>query len=301
MSEGVLDRRRALVADLPPALDRGRLAFALVVGGLVAVFPLVGGGPWWLPAFLGPAVALPLYLPLTRRGRRRRRLAMTPFPEGWRATLEDYVAFYRDLDPVGRARFEARVRWFLDEQRIVGPKGAEVEDELRVLAAASAIVLTFGRPRYAYPTQRDILIYEGSFDDDYQEGGNILGVVHAQGPVILSARSLRGGFRGAHDGRNVGYHEFAHVLDFEGGPADGVPSVMPWAAVRPWVALMREEAVRIEEGDSVLRRYALENEAEFFAVATEAFFERPRRLAGRHPELYALLRATYGQDPAADG
>ena len=284
---------------LPPRVAVLPLVGSVLIGGAVVLFvALREDPPAWLG--LGPLVAALLYLVLTRRDRRRRRLAREPFPEAWRAVLEEEVGFYRELPDREKRRFEREVRFFLDEQLVTGPRGAEVDDELRVLVAASGVVLIFGRPGYRYPRLRDVVVYEGAFDEDYEvhERGDILGMVHAQGPILFSAQSLRAGFRGEHDGHNVGYHELAHVLDFDSGRADGVPGFMPWAAVRPWVARMHAEMAKAEKGRSILRRYAATNEAELFAVATEMFFERPEQMKKKHPDLYALLRQAYGQDPA---
>jgi len=253
--------------------------------------PLVG-------VAVGVSVALIAGWLLGRRDRRRAELAETPFPEAWRDTLEEYVDYYRELDDAEKARFETEVRWFVDEQVITGPRGADVDDELKVLVAASAVVVVFGRQGFRYPKLRDIVVYERSFDEDYASGGNILGMVHGQGPILFSARSLKQGFRGEHDGRNVGYHEFAHVLDFEQGQADGVPGFMPWGSIEPWLAVVHEETAQVEKHRSLLRDYAATNEAEFFAVATEVFFEKPDQLKERHPELYALMVEAYGQDLA---
>jgi Mlc titration factor MtfA (ptsG expression regulator) len=233
---------------------------------------------------------------------RRARIARAPFPKGFREVLEREVAFYRRLSPAERERFEDEVAIFLAEQNIAGKRGAKVDDELRVLVAASAIMLVFGRPGFRYPTTRDIVIYDESFSKDYEEGGteaNVLGMVHGSGPIIFSSRALKHGFANERDGLNVGLHEFAHVLDFDAGQADGVPAMMPWGALRPWTQVMHSETALVEARRSVLRSYAATNEAEFFAVATEAFFERPVQLRDKHPELYRLLKETYGQDPAA--
>lgn len=287
--------------SLPPRVSALPAGVALVAGALLSVLSLSRGAAPWLALLLGLALALAVYLPWTRRDRRRRRLAKEPFPEDWRATLEEWVGFYRSLDEGGRRRFEREVRFFLDEQVITGPRAAPLDDELRLLVAASAVVLAFGRRGFRYPRLRDVVVYDDAFDDRYdvRADGDILGMVHGQGPILFSARSLRQGFRGEHDGRNVGYHEFAHVLDFEQGRADGVPGFMPWGAIQPWLRVMHEETARAGRHRSLLRRYAAKNEAEFFAVATEVFFERPDALAEKHPELYRLLRDTYGQDPAA--
>jgi Mlc titration factor MtfA (ptsG expression regulator) len=185
-------------------------------------------------------------------------------------------------------------------QLITGPRGRQVPEELKVLVAASAVMLVFGRRGYVYARTRDIVIYDEAFDHDYVEGTdkNVLGMVHGAGPILFSARALRQGFANTRDGLNVGLHEFAHVLDFHAGDADGVPSLVPWRSVAPWMAQIQRETDRIEAHRSVLRDYGATNEAELFAVATEAFFERPKALADKHPKLYAMLVEAYGQDPA---
>lgn len=284
-----------------PPIRRAPLVAALLIGAAVALLFALPFGPS-VGVGIGLLVALGIALWGTRRDRRRRRLVRTPFPEAWRAVLEAEVAFYRRLSDSEKRRFEREVRFFLDEQHVTGPRGAPLDDSLRVLVGASAVVLIFGRPGYRYPRLRDVVVYEGAFDEDYEvrKDGNILGMVHAQGPILFSARSLRSGFRGERDGRNVGYHELAHVLDFEGGRVDGVPSFMPWKAIAPWVEVMHAEMAKAKKGRSILDRYAATNEAELFAVATEMFFERPGDMSRKHPALYALLVEAYGQNPALD-
>jgi len=273
------------------------LAIALALGA--AGFVVGGGAAAGATTFV---VALVLGLLASNfRLMTRKRMDQDPFPAAWREVLDEYVDFYDDLEEAdAKARFERDVRYFVEEHTIAGPEGAEVDDELKVLVGASAAILSFGREGYAWGRVRDVVVYPDAFDDDYaiSEKGNILGQVGSQGPIIFSARALRQGFLAEHDGLNVGLHELAHVLDFGDGAADGVPSLMSWHAVRGWLDLVHEEVQNIEAHKSVLRSYGATNEAEFFAVATEAFFERPTRLRDRHPELYAMLVDTYGQDPA---
>ncbi len=235
-----------------------------------------------------------------RRLLRRRRMDRAPFPDAWRAVLDEYVDFYDGLEGADQARFERDVRYFVEEHTIAGPRGIEVEEELKVLVGASAALLSFGQPGYIWERVRDVIIYPEAFDDEYvtSSQGNILGQVGRQSSIIFSARALRQGFAAGDDGLNVGLHEMAHVLDFDGGPADGVPSLMPWHAVRGWLGVVHDEVQRIDAHRSVLRQYGATNEAEFFAVATEAFFERPTQLRKKHPELYEMLRKTYAQNPA---
>jgi Mlc titration factor MtfA (ptsG expression regulator) len=267
----------ALALALVPALRWGAGAGSVVFAAALAVGLAANAATW-----------------------RRERRADGPFPRSFRAILEREVDAYRALGPSERARFEHDVARFLAEQTITGPRGAPLDDELRVLVAASAVIVVFGRPGFRYPRTRDVVVYDDAFDDAYEVGQNkdLLGMVHGSGPILLSARALREGFRAPHDGRNVGLHEFAHVLDFYAGHAEGVPAIMPWRAVRPWLHVMHEETRRIEQHASILRDYAATNQAEFFAVATEMFFEQPTLMRDKHPALYALLSETYGQDPA---
>ncbi len=281
------------------------VAAAAVVASGVAAAVATMGALWWVGAaavVAGPA----LYWSSMARYLRRRRLVATPFPEEWRDVLRGCVAFYRELDEPGRRRFEDDVRFFLAEQRITGPRQAEVPDRVKVLVAASAAILGHGLPDWEWPTLRDIVIYRTAFDDDYREGaGNpILGMVHHQGPIVFSARDLRHGYckgrRAAHDGHNVGLHELAHVMDLADGRADGVPAGLEFAATAPWIQVMarRLERIRAGSGSGVLRDYAGTNPVETFAVAVEVFFERPRSLRARDPELYTLLSDYFHQDPA---
>lgn len=230
-----------------------------------------------------------------------------PFPEPWRALLERRVDFYRQLDEPGRQRFEDDVRIFLAEQRIDAAQGSEaaVDDEIRLLIASSAATLGHGMPNFEWPRMRDIVVFPRSFDEQYRDDGenpNIAGMVHSQGPILYSARDLRLGFR-RHDGHNVGIHELAHVLDLADGRADGVPVGAGWSSSAPWLEIVSDRLTKLRKtrkrGRSSLREYAGTNEAEFFAVAVEGFFEQPTRLRDDDPELYAMLRDYFGQDPAA--
>jgi Mlc titration factor MtfA (ptsG expression regulator) len=284
---------------------RFRIITTLLVAAALALLPALRFGAmaaaivFAITAAIGLGVAM---WPLVRRA----RVLRAPFPASHRAILLADVDHYRRLGDVERKRFENDVAIFLAEQTITGPKGEPIDEELRVLVAASAAIVVFGRPGFRYPTTRDVIIYEGTFDETYASGAgagassgkSYLGMVHGSGPILFSARALRDGFRNPHDASNVGLHEFAHVLDFDAGQADGVPGFMPWKSVSPWLSMMHRETKRIRRHESILRQYAATNEAEFFAVATEMFFEQPDRMKEKHPDLYALMTQAYGQDPA---
>ena len=251
-----------------------------------------------------PVIALLAYFYFrlrTRRWRRRAKLTAQPFPPQWKETLNKCVPFYRNLDDSEKRRFENDVRIFIDEQNIYGERGAAVDDEVKVLIGASAAILGFGLPEWEWPNLRDIVVYPAAFNEDYEtgEGEHILGMVHHSGPIIFSQRDLKHGFKDPKDGLNVGLHELAHVMDMADGAADGVPAGISWIAAAPWVKTVADRLLKLRSGccRKILRSYAATDEAEFFAVAVEAFFENPARLYEQDNELYEMLSEYFNQDP----
>lgn len=274
------------------------LAMGAVLGPAAAVFTQSG-----IPTAIGAGLAgsAVAFVFTARRWLRRYWLLRAETSPQVRAVLAERVAFYQRLSAEEQREFERNVRCFLAEHTIAGPKQKPVSDETRVLVAASAAILLFGREDLDLPSRIDVVVYPDAFNEEYEvkRKGEILGQAHSQGPVILSERALREGFSRASDGQNVGIHEFAHMLDLEGARFDGTPSGMDSASARAWAGLVHGEIARIERQRSILRQYGATNEAEFFAVASEAFFERPAAMREKHPELYNLLKSFYGQDPAA--
>ncbi len=297
----------SLVQVWPAQKIRLHAAVALTLA-LLGVLAWLLGAAGWVGALVAVLAGLAWYVWGTSRYYRRRKLVSEPFPEHWRALLDRRVPFYSDLDEPGRARFEDDVRIFLAEQRIygagVGTQAHEVDDEAKLLIAASAAMLGHGLPNWEWPRLRDIVIHPRSFDEEYRGDGehpDIAGMVHHQGPILYSEQDLKMGFR-RHDGHNVGLHELAHVLDLADGRADGVPIGVGWAATAPWIELVTDRLRELHQRRrkaGVLRDYAGTNEAEFFAVAVEAFFERPQRLRDKDPELYSMLAEYFNLDPAA--
>ncbi|PRP93400.1 Protein MtfA [Enhygromyxa salina] len=289
----------------PSAKIRAHLGVAL---GL-ALAGLAGAafGAWpWTAAALGLGLGAGWYLWMAGRYHRRRSLVAEPFPEPWRKILNRRVDFYRSLDSDdARRRFEDDVRIFLAEQQVYGAGEGdarlEIDDETRLLIAASAAILGHGMPDLEWPRMRDIVVHPRAFDENYSGEGDahISGMVHYQGPILYSERDLKLGFR-RHDGHNVGLHELAHVLDLADGAADGVPAGAAWVSSAPWLEIVSDRLRKLRQHryPHVLRDYAGTNEAEFFAVAVESFFERPRKLRDKDPELYTMLSEYFGQDPA---
>ena len=245
-----------------------------------------------------------LYRFLTRQIRQRAIIRQTPFPAAWTRILEQEVPFYQNLSPEDQKRFREEIHIFLHEKRITGIN-TSVDDTVRVLVAASAIIPIFGFPGWEWEHIREILIYPTSFGEKYQMGSakehTILGMVGSGAMtrmMILSKPDLLQGFQRHSDRHNVGIHEFAHLLDKSDGIVDGIPEVaIPARAIRPWLNLVQAEMNKIRHGHSDINPYGLTNEAEFFAVVSEYFFENPVRMKQKHPELYTMLEQIFHQDP----
>ena len=269
---------------------------ALILGGVVAI---VGARTTPYGAWFGLVPVLIMVWRGLRKPWRRRRPARQEIPEAWRAWLQDHVPFYAVLDGEACTRFEQDVQFFVDEQTFEALDGLVVTDTLRLGVAAGAALLLHGRPDWELPTNRTILFYPDRFDEDYYDGDYAAydGMVHAQGPIILSAASVEGDWARPGNGHNVVLHELAHLFDFDHGGAEGTPSLIDPASAEAWRALVRREMRRVRLGTSLLRGYAATNPAEFFAGAVENFFDRPDVLQRRHAHLFDALVAFFNLDP----
>ena len=229
------------------------------------------------------------------------------FPPAWRQILFEQVAFYVALTDNEKVRFEKQTQVFLARTRITGVQ-TEVDDNTRLLVAASALIPVFGFPDWEYRNLSEVLIVPDAWqlqNDPAKEiktlQGTLLGSVQGfqnQHYMRLSKASLEQGFRDAVDRQNVGIHEFAHLLDEADGVIDGLPkAALPPDLLLQWAAVVQREIAAIQTGKSEINPYAATNEAEFFAVVTEYFFEEPEKLQEHHPELYQLLTQAFRQKP----
>jgi len=130
----------------------------------------------------------------------------------------------------------------------------------------------------------------------------LLGESWDRGKVILSWDDVGKDAKNMTSGHNVVLHEFAHQLDFEGGSANGAPLLRGRGSYQRWAEVLSSEYASLCQRNSsglkdVMDNYGSCNPAEFFAVATEAFFEKPHILQQQHPELYDELREYYCVDP----
>ena len=279
--------------------------FARVVG--IVAIPAAGGLGALVAGTEGAVVGAALGLALAvgvarfgaRRNARRRAVLAAPFPKAWRELLAARYDHYDRLPDHWRRRFEDDLRILLAETRITGV-AVEVTDELRLLVAASAATLSLGWPDYEWSQLKEVLLYPEDFDRDYRLGGHDqAGETHPWGTIILSVPALVESFAFPDDGFHVGLHEFAHLLDVDGESFDGIPRGLDAARRREWVGVMEKEMARLRKGKSALDPYGGSDPAEFLGVAVEAFFKIPLEVRRRHREVYALLSAYFGQDPAA--
>ncbi len=286
-----------------PEIDRHNRRHALTVSTVVFVASAVSG--WICAPLLAGLALVPLcYWILRRRCLRRSAVARRPIPSAWLAVLDRRVRFYLALDDGQKERFRQMVTVFLDEVRVTGVR-TEVDDTVRVLVAAGAIIPVFGFEDWDYHRLSEVLVYPGAFDKGYQieqaTDANILGLTglgHLRGVVILSKPSLLAGFADTPQRENVGVHEFTHLVEQQEGEG-GLPPEIPEEVVRQWVGFVARELAHPSSRRVGISDYAYTNEHEFFAVLSEYFFGSPEVLRAKDPALYDLLRKLFHQDPAA--
>jgi MtfA peptidase len=250
------------------------------------------------------------------RDHHRAETRTEPFPSEWEILVSTNVAHYSALNDAERAELHATILVFLEEKQWEGCGGLDLTDEIRVTIAADACLLLLGLPHDYYRNVASILVYPttvvipehrpGVFervDSPVDANVPILGQAFAQGPVILVWDAVLHGARHPEQGHNVVFHEFAHKLDMLDGAADGTPPLADSTQLAEWIEVCSREYLRLRElagngHKTFLDAYGVKNEAEFFAVATEEFFDRPIALQEHCPELYHVLSAYYRQDPA---
>ena len=269
----------------------------------------------WFACLLLLAMALSvaawLWGPLAWRHWRRARIRRQPFPAPWRETLRQRMPAFARLPADVQLRLKKHAQVLIAERPFIGCAGLQVSDEMRVLVAVQASLLLLRR-RGHFDQLRQVLIYPGAFVVNRQapdpaglvreERQALVGESWQQGQVILSWDDVLAGAADPQDGRNVVIHEFAHQLDQETGAANGAPW-QPHAQRRArWARVLGAEfqalQQRLANGDGgLIEAYAATHAAEFFAVVSELFFERPFELATAHAALYAEFRSLYGVDP----
>jgi len=248
------------------------------------------------------------FLVKLHRDRLRERL----FPKHWLTIVESNLAIYNALSDSQQKQLQGYIQVFLKEKQFIGCLGLQITEEMKVTIAAMACLLLFGDHKTYFPNLRSILIYPNAYivtetvmSDRYvveERRVARLGESWTKDQLILSWDQVRQDLLNWHDGHNVVLHEFAHQLDQEDGIAEGVPILPRALDYAVWAKIMTAEYLqlcdRVEKSKkTVIDSYGATNPAEFFAVATEAFFEKPIQLNQKHQDLYELLQRYYRLDP----
>lgn len=256
---------------------------------------------------------------LTRR--KRDKLRGKPFPAEWLRILRKRIPIHELMSPEDSAELHGHINIFIAEKQFEGCGGLKITDEHRVTIAAQACTLLLHRKTDYYPNLVSILVYPGTYfaPASAHIGAGVvtewedsrLGESWSEGSVVLSWEAVCEGAANPTDGFNVVFHEFAHQLDDENGGCDGAPDLddEDWSDDYPnrylsWSRVLNSEYRRLNRNArrgirTVMDDYGTVNPAEFFAVATECFFEKPAELKKDHPKLFDELQKYYHQDPAA--
>jgi Mlc titration factor MtfA (ptsG expression regulator) len=248
------------------------------------------------------------------RNRRRARLRAKPLSTEWWRVIDQRVPYARQLSEADRHELGGIIQILLHEKNFEGCGGLEMTDEIRLTIAAQAAVLLLHRESDYYPTLKSILVYPSAYfapakqrqpDGTIIEGPQArLGESWFRGSLVLSWSDVRRSAAEHDDGRNIVFHEFAHQLDGEDGSMNGAPRLDRTGCYQDWARVLGEEFKQLTQDvhrgyRSLLDPYGSTSPPEFFAVATEVFFERPAAMKQEHPELYEQLACFYAQDPAA--
>jgi Mlc titration factor MtfA (ptsG expression regulator) len=227
------------------------------------------------------------------------------WPAEWSLILEEHVQFYKRLNAEDRERFEQCCAGFLVTTPVEGGVEVVVDDLDRLLVASSAVIPVWGFPDWPFLNVKAVFLLPGSFNDRFECGradsaiSGMVGHGPMSGKMALSKPHLRLGFANNKDKQNVGIHEFVHILDMMDGRCDGFPErIRDFECCAPWFEFVRYKVAQVEKGKTNINRYGATNPAEFFAVSSEYFFERPAMLKKKHPQLYTYLSEFYQQNLA---
>ena len=236
------------------------------------------------------------------------------FRQEWIPMLEKNVPLYLRLPEELRQLLHKRIAQFITTVRFEGCGGLELTEDMILTVAAQACLLVIHRDGSPYPKLKAVYLYPSTFTSvqkhvdalDIVTEGEVqrLGESWGWGTVVLAWDSVAHGALDPSDAANVTFHEFAHQLDHEDGPTDGAPGLPSRESYRTWARVFKahyadfQEQLELNEA-TLLDEYGATNPAEFFAVVTETFFERPRQLYEKHPELYEVMMTYYRLDPRA--
>ena len=253
---------------------------------------------WWLRRYL--------------RNSKRTRLFQTPLDDNHIAILKENVSIYSRMPPTLRDELHGCINIFLDEKEFIGRDGLEITDEIRLTVAGNACILLLQSKKKYFPGFTSILIYPETYvAHEVRHDGLVAteqpsrraGESWVRGPVVLSWADVARGSYHPRDGHNVVIHEFAHKLDEQSGHMNGLPLLRDEEHYAEWTQVLSEEFDALKDrarrgSNKVMDAYGTVSPPEFFAVATESFFEKSMQMKRRLPDLYKQLQTLYNVDPA---
>jgi Mlc titration factor MtfA (ptsG expression regulator) len=247
-----------------------------------------------------------------RRTRQRNAVMAQPFPKSWRQVLKQRFPYFKAMPADLQLQLKKHIQIFINEKTFIGCDGFEITEEVKVTIAAQACLLLLNRKTDYYPKLKEILVYPYAFITEQKQtdfagveskrSQVLLGQSWEMGKVVLSWKSTLEGAADPTDGANVVIHEFAHQLDQENGGANGAPILGDITAYPRWSSVLSHEFTQLQHNaqyhlPSIFDYYGATNAAEFFAVISEVFFEKPKDFAREHPKLYQELSQFYRLDP----
>ena len=242
----------------------------------------------------------------------RGKIRTQPFKKEWRKIIQQRMPYFRQMPTDLQLQLKQHIQVFLAEKKFIGCNGVEITDEIRITVAAQACLLLLNRKTDFYPKLKTILVYPRAFIKE-QQNMQANGVLHTQrmalsgeswdfGKVVLSWQDAIDGAQIPNDGRNVVIHEFAHQLDQENGKANGAPILEKGQTYQCWSEVFSAQFEQLKKQaktgtPSLFDYYGATNPAEFFAVASEVFFEQAKQFHHQYPKLYRQLTLYYQVDP----
>lgn len=243
---------------------------------------------------------------------KRKLIKARVFKKSWRKIIQQRVPYFRQMPADLQLQLKQHIQVFLAEKEFVGCNGVVITDEIRITIAAQACLLLLNRETQYYPKLRTILVYPSAFvkkqQSQYADGVKftqkliLAGESWDYGKIVLSWQDTLKGAKIPDDGRNVVIHEFAHQLDQEDGCANGAPILPSQQAYHCWSAVFSKQFDILQKQalngtPSLFDYYGATNPAEFFAVASEVFFEQSHQFNQNYPKLYQQLTHYYKVNP----
>ncbi len=256
-------------------------------------------------------IVIAVFITAAYPGWRDKRILGRPFPAHWQVIVERRLPFLHKLDESEQKQLQDMIKLFVAKKNFYGCGGLEINDDIRVTIAAEACLLLLNRDTGIYPALKHILVYPSAFKVERQQHNadgtvsqmqsGLLGESWDNSKVILSWDDVEQGIENFNDGHNVVVHEFSHQLDSESGSANGAPTLRK-NSYQLWAKVLSTEfkaLIKASENHdkTVMDYYGATSPAEFFAVATEVFFEKPHQMSKKHPALYNEFKTYYCVDP----